>query len=65
MARAVDHVDIGDLKTFAPHQRRQESMQAIEIRHREEYLARESLQPAAGVAGAVAQDRIAHAIGDP
>src|SRR6267142_424031 len=64
MARAVDNVNIGDVETFAAHQRRQEAMQSVEVRHREEHLARERLQPAAGVAGTVAQDRLAHAVRD-
>src|SRR5882757_3748619 len=65
MARAVDHIDIADRKTLTADQRRQETMQPVEIGHRQEQFARECLQPTAGVAGAVAQDRIAHAVGDP
>src|SRR5690242_1096047 len=64
MARTIDHVDIGDIETLAAHQRRQEAMQTIEIRHREEHLARECLQPAAGVPGAVAQDRATYSVGE-
>ena len=63
-ALAVDHVDIADLVAFAPDQRRQEAMQPVEIRQRQEQIAAERLQPAAGVAGAVAQHRAAHAVGD-
>ena len=40
-------------------------MQAVEIGQRQEQVAVERLEPAAGVAGAVAQDRAAHAVGDP
>ena len=64
MAWAIDHVDIGDVKTFAAHQRRQEAMQPVEIRHRQEHLARKRLQAAAGIAGTVVQNCLAHAIGD-
>ena len=39
-------------------------MQAIEIWQAEEHLAPERLQPAAGVARAVAQHSVAHRIGD-
>src|SRR5882724_11210784 len=65
MARAVDDIDIGDLKSLASHQRRQEAMQPVEIGHRQEQFARKCLQPAAGVAGTVAQDRITYRVGDP
>src|SRR5262245_15768870 len=64
MARAIDDVDIGDVETLAAHQRRQEAMQTIEIRHREEHFARECLQAAAGVACAVAQDRTTYPVGE-
>src|SRR5690242_15631569 len=63
-ARTIDHVDIGDLVTLAPRQRRQETVQAIEIRQLQEQIAPERLQPASGIARAVTQDRAAHAIGD-
>src|SRR3981189_703417 len=39
-------------------------MQPIEVRQRQEHLAPKRLQAAAGIAGAVAQDSVAHAIGD-
>ena len=39
-------------------------MQPVEIRHHQKHLAPERLQAAAGVAGAVAQDGVAHAVGD-
>jgi len=39
-------------------------MQPVEIRHHQEHLAPECLQTAPGVAGAIAQDCVAHAIGD-
>src|SRR5436190_4230342 len=65
MARPVDYVAVGDIETFAAHQRRQEAMQPVEIGHRKEDIARERLQPAAGVAGSVAQDRLAYAVGNP
>ena len=64
MTGTVGHVDIGDVVTLATHQRRQEAMQPVEIRHRQKHLAPERLQAAAGIAGAVAQDGVAHAIGD-
>ena len=40
-------------------------MQPVEIRHGQIDIARKRLQPAAGIAGAVAQDRVAHGVGDP
>src|ERR1700688_1878012 len=64
MARPIDHVDIGDLVSFAAYQRRQKAMKPVEIRHREKHLTPERLQAAAGVAGTIAQDRVAHAIGN-
>src|SRR5215831_15465040 len=63
-ALAVDHVDIDHVEAVAPHQRRQETMQPVEIRQREKQVAAKRLEPAAGVARAVAQDRAAHAVGD-
>src|SRR5262245_39343325 len=53
--RPVDHVDIADLKAFAADQRRQEAVQSVEIGERQEEVAAERLQAAAGIAGAVAQ----------
>ena len=64
MSRTVDHIDINDVISLAAHQRRQETMQAVEIRQRQKHLAPESFQTATGVAGAVMQDRVAHGIGD-
>src|SRR5258706_15934007 len=64
MARPIDDVDIGDLVALPSYQRRQKTMQPVEVRHRQEHLAPECLQAAAGVAGAIAQDRVAHAIGN-
>src|ERR1700730_15005520 len=63
MARPIDDVDIGDLVSFAAYQRRQKAMKPVEIRHREKDLAPERFQAAAGVAGAIAKNRVAHAIG--
>ncbi len=39
-------------------------MKTIEIRQREEYLAPECLEATTGIAGAVAQDRIAYCVGN-
>src|SRR5712671_608584 len=39
-------------------------MQPIEVRQYQEYLAPERFQAAAGIAGAIAQDSVAHPIGD-
>ena len=39
-------------------------MQPVEIGHHQKHLAAKRLQAAAGVAGAVLQDRVAHGIGD-
>src|SRR6202041_1299356 len=64
MARPIGDVDIGDLVAFPPHQRRQKTMQPVEIWHRQKYLAPKCLEAATGVAGAVAQNGVAHAIGD-
>src|SRR5215469_4086453 len=63
--RSIDHVHIADLVAVAAHQRRQESVQPVEIRQRQKYLAPERLQSATGVARAVPKDRGAHAVGDP
>ena len=63
-ARPVLHVDIADLESFAPEQRREEAVQPVEIGHHQECIAQKRFQAAAGVAGAVAQDRAAHAVGD-
>ncbi len=65
MAWAVDHVDIGDLESLALHQRRQETMQAVEIRQRQKHVAAKRLQAAPGVTGAVVKDGAADPIGDP
>ena len=64
LARPVDHIDIADVAAFAPDQRRQEAVQAVEIGQRQPNIARERLQPAAGVARAVAEDRAAHGVGE-
>src|SRR3978361_1776158 len=64
MAQPIDYIDIGDLVALAAHQRRQKPVQPIEIWHHQKHLAPERLQSAAGVAGAIAQDRVAHAIGN-
>src|SRR6266478_2909803 len=39
-------------------------MQPIEVRQHQEHLAPERLQAAAGIAGAIAQDSVAHTVGD-
>src|SRR6202165_1681839 len=64
MARPIDDVDIGDLVSFAAYQRRQKAMQPIEVWHRKKHPAPKPFQAAAGVAGAIAQNRVAHAIGN-
>src|ERR1700674_2060608 len=64
MPRPVDYVDIGDLIAFAAYQRRQEAMKTVEIGHRQEHFAPERFQAAAGIAGTIAQDRLACRIGD-
>src|ERR1700733_2958851 len=64
MPRTVDHIDISDVVPLAAHQRREETVQAIEIRYRQAHLAPEYFQAAPGVAGTVMQDRVAHGIGD-
>ena len=63
-ARPVDHIDIADVAALAANQRRQEAMQPVEIRQRQANIARKRLEPAAGVARAVAQDRAAHRVGE-
>ena len=63
-ARPVHHVDIADAKALAPDKRRQETVQAVEIRQPQEQIAAERLEAAAGIAGAVAQDGAADRIGD-
>ena len=63
-ALAVDDRDIGDVVAFAADQRRQESVQPVEQRQPQKQIARESLQPAAGIACTVAKHRAAHGIGD-
>src|ERR1039457_3927521 len=64
MAGPIGDVDIGDLVPFPAHQRRPKTMQPVAIRHRQKYLAPKCLQAATGVTGAIAQDGVAHAIGD-
>src|ERR1700676_535842 len=64
MPRPVDHVDIGNLIAFAAYQRRQEAMKTVEIGHRQEHFAPERFQAAAGIAGTIAQDRLARRVGD-
>src|SRR5262249_13524402 len=61
---AIDDVELADLEAFAPHQRRQEAMQSVEVKQREEYRAGKRLQAGAGVGRAVAQDGGADAVGD-
>ena len=62
--RPIDHVDIGDGVAVAAEQRRQKTMQPVEIGQRQKCVAPEHFQSAAGVARAVAQDRAAHAVRD-
>ena len=64
MARAVDHVDMGDVEPLALHQRRHEAVKGVEIRQREVDVAAERLEAAAGIARAVLQDPPANAVGD-
>src|SRR5216684_1366266 len=64
LARPVDHVDIPDIFALAARQRRQKPMQPIEDRQCQSDVARKCLQPAAGVARAVAQDRAADRVCD-
>src|ERR1700757_3052266 len=59
---AVDHVDIGDVKTLAPHQGRKKTVQSVEIGQHQEHIAPERLQAAAGIAGAVMQDGAADGV---
>ena len=54
-ARPVDHIDMANVKTIAPDQRRQKAMQAIEIGQRQEDLAPKRLEAAAGIARAVVE----------
>src|SRR6516165_1443380 len=63
-AWTIDYLDVGDFIAVALHQRRQKAMQAVEIRQREERVAPKRLEAAAGIAGAVAQDRVAHRVGN-
>src|SRR5690348_16237548 len=63
MSRPVDDIDVGDLITLPAYQCRQETVQPIEIRHRQKHLAAECLQSATGIARAVIEDRIANRIG--
>src|SRR5258707_1114454 len=63
-ARTVDHVHIADAVAFASNERGQEPMQPVEIRQRQEQIASKRLEPAAGVAGTVAQYRAAYSVGD-
>jgi len=58
-------IHIADAVALAPNERGQKPMQAVEIGKREEQIAAKGLEPAAGVARAVAQHRSAHGIGDP
>jgi len=60
----VDHVHIADVVTFASHQRRKKPVQTVEIGQRQKDIPAERLEPAAGIAGAVAQHGAAHSIGE-
>src|SRR5689334_6842376 len=62
--RTVDHLDVGDLIAVTSDERGQKAMQAVEIRQRQERVAPERLEAAAGIAGSVTQDRAAHSVGD-
>src|SRR6266699_3585270 len=62
-ARTIDDFHVRDFIAVAPDERRQEAMQGVEIGQRQERVAPERLEPAAGVAGSVAQDRAAHGVG--
>src|SRR5207253_1184695 len=61
-ARAIDDSDITDAVTFASDERRQKPVQPVEIGKREKEIAAKGFEPAAGVAGAVAQYRSADRI---
>src|SRR5579863_4411190 len=63
-ARPVDDVDVADGETLAPHQRRQEAMQPVEVRQRQEQVATERFQSASGIARAVLEHGVANGIGD-
>ncbi len=63
-ARPIDDIHVADLVAFAPHQRRQEPVQPVEIGQRQEHIAAKRLEPAAGIAGAVAQHGAAHRVGE-
>src|SRR3569833_994380 len=60
VTRTIDDVDIGDVISLPAYQSRQEPMQAIEIRHHQDNFSAEGLEAAAGVAGAIVEDRIAN-----
>jgi hypothetical protein len=62
--RAVDDIDVADFVAFTFDQRRQETMQAVEIRQRQEDVPTERFQAASRVARAVAQYRVADRIGN-
>src|ERR1700733_3720770 len=64
MTWPVGHIDISNLIPFATDQCRQEAMQTVEIRERQEHLAPECLETATGIAGAIAQDGVAYPIGN-
>ena len=64
LARAVGDFDQGDIKAFAPDQGGQVAVHVVEERQRQENSARERLQAAAGIVGAITQDCGAQAVGD-
>ena len=55
----IDHIHVAEPVTLASHQRRKEAVQRIEIRKCQKDLTAERLEPASGIAGAVAQNRLA------
>src|SRR5512135_1239813 len=60
----VNDIDVADVVSFAPHQCRQEAVQPVEIGQRQEQVAAKRLEAAAGVPGAILEDRAAHRVGD-
>src|SRR5262245_52948480 len=64
VAWPIDDIDIADLVSLTADQRRQETMQCVEIRQRQPEGARKRFQAAAAIAGAVAQDRASYHVGD-
>src|SRR5204863_8444593 len=62
--RSGDPRDIADVAAFAANERRQQTVQPVEIGQRQTEVTRKRLQAAAAIAGAVARDRAADHIGE-